>query len=89
MFEIGDVSEKEFKRIFIEHPEWKNCKNDYTLYIINYGTSNQIEKREQMEIQLLPGGEYDCSRKVLVRGGPGAVRTVVWKVPPGADDPIP
>lgn len=90
MFEIGDVSEKEFKRPFSEHPEWKNCDAEYQIFVVNYGPTEQVGKREQAEEETFSGTEGNfCSRRVFVRGDSGAVKTVVWKVPPGADNPIP
>jgi len=87
LLEIGDISEKEFRQKFNENKEWKDCDSDGQLYIINYGTDKQIEQREKLIIDLLPSRGYDCNRKTLVRGGSGSLRTVIWKIPPGADYP--
>ncbi len=89
LLEIGNVSGKEFKHKFNEHKDWKDCDSDNQLYIINYGTDKQIEQREKLEVDLLSDRGYDCARRTLVRGGAGNIRTVIWKIPPGADYPTP
>jgi hypothetical protein len=62
---------------------------DHQSYIINYGTPSQIRQRERWIRDAISFRRYDASRITLVNGGPGPVRTVMWLVPPGAENPRP
>lgn len=62
---------------------------DHQSYIINYGTSAQIAQREKWIRDAIVFRRFDSYRITLVNGGPGPVRTVMWLVPPGAENPKP
>ncbi len=59
--------------------------------IINYGTDKQIAQREAQLRKAIAFRKYDASRVTFVRGGDKGtgIRTVFWRVPPGADQPTP
>jgi hypothetical protein len=55
-------------------------------YIINYGTSKNVAKRERFIRDQLKFREYPLSNIVFVNGGKEEkIRTRLWQVPPGAD----
>ncbi len=62
---------------------------DHQSYIINYGTPAEIALREKWIRDSIPFRRYDASRITLVNGGLGPIRTVMWLVPPGAENPTP
>ena len=89
VLEIGRAGNREFFRRMDQF--WKTYDPETPLYIINYGIHREIRRRENIIIN--PGVRlpYHRSRITLVRGGirrsgPG---TVIWKVPPGAENPDP
>ncbi len=59
--------------------------------IIDYGTDKQIAQREAAIRKAIAFRKYDASRVTFVRGGDQGtgVRTVFWRVPPGAAQPTP
>ena len=63
--------------------------SDHQSYIINYGTPAQIAQREKWIRAAIPFHSFDALRITLVNGGPGPGRTVIWLVPPGAENPTP
>jgi hypothetical protein len=65
----------------------KACSDQ--VYIINYGSAKQIAQREMWFRKTRISCGYDGPRITLVNGGPGPVRTVMWLVPPGAENPTP
>ncbi|HUR99816.1 MAG TPA: hypothetical protein VMZ26_17255 [Pyrinomonadaceae bacterium] len=89
VFEIGKVTRREFAK------KWTRANwafNDWVnpLYIINYGTNREIAQREKVITDSIKSRNFDRNRITLVRGGPaGGPKTVVWKIPPGADNPAP
>lgn len=58
-------------------------------YMINYGTPRQVATREKWIRDSISFRRFDGPRITLVNGGPGPVRTVLWIVPPGAENPAP
>ena len=89
VFEIGKVSAREFARIW-KREDWRFSDWITQLYIINYGTNTEIARRERVIANSISFRNFDRNRITLVRGGPGiGPRTVVWKVPYGADNPEP
>jgi hypothetical protein len=88
VFEIGDVSRRVFNREW--QTFWKSYDPTVQLYIINYGSDRQIARREKWITDSISFREFDRARITLVRGGRGEHhKSVVWKVPPGADNPKP
>lgn len=67
--------------------EKRACANQ--VYIVNYGTSKQIAQRESWLRNTRMACGLDAPRVTVVNGGPGRVRTVMWLVPPGAENPKP
>ena len=61
-------------------------------YIINYGTDREIAARERLITNHIAFRKFDRSRITLVRGGTspdGVVHTKFYRVPPGAENPMP
>ncbi|HXF43398.1 MAG TPA: hypothetical protein VNK26_06630 [Pyrinomonadaceae bacterium] len=61
-------------------------------YIINYGTPKEIAAREKLIINHINFRKFDRSRITIVNGGPspdGVVKTKLYRVPPGANNPTP
>ena len=61
-------------------------------YVINYGTDKEIVMRESQIRKAIIYLKLDLKRVEIVRGGISSnegVWTVVWVVPPGADNPQP
>jgi hypothetical protein len=73
---------------FFGAKERKICSNQ--AYIINYGTPQQVAQREKWIRSTRMSCGFDAPRITLVNGGnTGTVRTVMWLVPPGAENPKP
>lgn len=62
---------------------------DHQGYVITYGTPAEIAMREKWITGSISFRTYGSARITLVNGGPGPVRTVMWLVPPGAENPTP
>jgi len=62
---------------------------DHQGYVITYGTPAEIAMREKWITDSISFRTYGSARITLVNGGPGPVRTVMWLVPPGAENPKP
>lgn len=62
---------------------------NHQTYIINYGNRAQVAQRERWIRSAITSRRLDASRITLVNGGIGPVRTVMWLVPPGAENPAP
>ena len=61
-------------------------------YIINYGTDREIAARERLITNHIAFRNFDRSRITLVRGGvspDGTVKTRLYRIPPGAENPAP
>ncbi len=61
-------------------------------YIINYGTSREIAARERLIQNHIRFRNFDASRITMISGGDspdGIVRTKLYRVPQGADNPNP
>ena len=60
-------------------------------YIINYGSPEEIKKREQQLRRTLASYKYDTQRITMVNGGNllGKLNTVFWIVPADAEYPKP
>lgn len=60
-------------------------------YVINYGTSRQIAARERLITNHINFRGFDRSRITLVQGGDtgDGVRTRLYRIPPGAENPAP
>lgn len=65
--------------------------NSATGYIINYGNSKKVFKRErQIRDSINRHCDFDCPRLVLVNGGESEeIKSVFWIVPVGAEPPTP
>lgn len=89
VLEIGRVSDWRFSRAMKRFPGWSDCSVQF--YTINYGSDREIARRESLILKSMPTLRvFDCSRRSFVRGGLGrGPKTVVWKIPPGADNPEP
>lgn len=88
--ELGKMSDRAFRGAMVSF--WKSYDRDTPLYIINYGTSKQIAVRQRLILESMP--RYlpeDPSRITLVAGGVAGKdpKTVLWKVPVGAETPVP
>lgn len=57
-------------------------------YIINYGTARQIAARERLIQNHIRFRRFDASRITMVRGE-GDIKTKLYRVPSGAEDPMP
>ena len=90
VFEIGAVSNREFSRRW-KRENWGFLDFINQVYIINYGNSKEIAFRERVMTDSISFRNFDRARITLVRGGVvnGRSRTVVWRVPSGADNPEP
>ncbi len=60
-------------------------------YIINYGTDKDVAAREKLITDHINFRKFDRSRITLVRGGDTGqdVKTKLYRIPPGADNPAP
>ncbi|MEO8648339.1 MAG: hypothetical protein ABI539_04155, partial [Acidobacteriota bacterium] len=60
-------------------------------YIINYGSDRDITARERLITNHINFRRFDRSRITLVRGGDTGVgvKTKLYRIPPGADNPTP
>jgi hypothetical protein len=59
-------------------------------YIINYGTDREIMIREKQIRVSIQWRKFDATRITFVRGGlRETVKTELWQVPPGAENPQP
>jgi hypothetical protein len=88
----GPLPNGEFKACFENfYVELRNNPNAQG-YIINYGTDREIARREKQLRDVIASLNLDSSRITLVRGGANqrgkGVRTKVWIVPPGAENPV-
>lgn len=63
--------------------------SSHTAIVVNYGPPDQVSIRERWLRDQYHNRRYDPSRVTLVNDGSGPVRTVMWLVPPGAENPIP
>ena len=89
VFEIGKVSNREFARIW-KRENWGFSDWINPLYIINYGNDKEIAFCEKVITDSIAFRKFDRPRITLARGGPlNGPRTVVWRVPYGADNPVP
>lgn len=88
VLEIGKVPNKMFTRTM--EGLWKTYDPETPLYIINYGSDKEIARREKLIVNSPVRLPHHRSRITLVRGGVGkGPNTVIWKVPYGADNPVP
>jgi hypothetical protein len=88
VLEIGKVTDKTVTRAMEKF--WKTYDYSVALYIINYGTDREIAHREKLILNSPRRWPEDGPRMTLVRGGLGkGLKTVIWKVPFGADNPEP
>lgn len=86
--EIGKATKTTFvsmvKRVFREVAN----NPSYQTYIINYGISAEIARREKWLVSEIAFRNFDRSRITIVRGGrKTGPRTVFWMAPPGAASP--
>ncbi len=60
-------------------------------YIINYGTDKDVAAREKVITSFINMRKFDRSRITLVRGGDTGegIKTKLYRIPPGADNPAP
>ncbi len=86
VLEIGKVSDKRITKATENF--WNEYDFQTPLYIINYGTNKEIARRERLIMNV--DIRHEEPRITLVRGGLGqGPKTVIWKVPAGADNPAP
>ena len=89
VFEIGKVSNREFARGW-KRENWGFSDWITQLYIINYGSDSEVAYREKVITNSIGFRNFDRIRITFLRGGrENGARTVVWKVPTGADSPQP
>ncbi len=90
ILEIGRVSDRTFvRRMEVVWKSYSNYPNTW-VYMINYGSSKEIARRERLLTREVALRTSDRSRITILRGGFVSVpRTVIWRVPPGADTPKP
>jgi len=89
-FEFGTISDKllkvKFDSFFIKLEEGSNFDG----YIVNYGTNDEITKREKQIQKILISTEQQSIRVSIARGGESEKqKTVLWIVPDGGKPPIP
>ena len=88
VLEFGKVTDKVMRSALEDFSRRWNAT--VPLYIINYGTDKEIARRERLIINTRWSQAYERARITLVRGGLGkGSNTVIWKVPYGADNPVP
>ena len=89
LVELGRVSNMALAKAMERFWKTQYCDSDQ-VYIINYGSGREIARREKGIIDKDERRCFDRSRTTLVRGGFGnGPRTVIWSIPPGADNPSP
>ncbi len=89
VYEIGKVSNREFARKW-KRENWAFSDWLIQLYIINYGNNKDVALREKVIADSIAFRHFDRIRITLVRGGlVDGPKTVVWKIPPGAEYPKP
>lgn len=88
VLELGRLSDKAFGDRVARF--WESYEAQEDLYIISYGTSLEISRRERLLTNTIRMPCFPQFRITLVRGGSGTgPRTVIWSVPAGADNPEP
>src|SRR5687767_668267 len=89
--EIGKSTDRSFLRTI--EARWPVYDQWASYYIINYGTDREIARRERLitSSKFLQGVKHWGPRITLVRGGLTMTgpKTLFWKVPPGANNPLP
>jgi len=69
---------------------WTTFRSVDEHYVINYGSHKEIVWRERAIADEMFLRNFDRSRITLVNGGFGTgPRTVIWKIPKGAEYPKP
>lgn len=90
--EFGKLPNDDIRgRLDIFFAELSNNPNNQG-YIINYGTDKEIAAREKLITNHINFRKFDRSRVTLVNGGAspdGTVKTKLYRIPPGADNPNP
>ena len=88
VLEIGKVTDKVMRSALVDlSSRWDAT---VALYIINYGTDKEVARREKLIINTRWREHHDRARITLVRGGLGkGPNTLIWKVPYGANNPVP
>ena len=86
--ELGKANDTEVRNQFEKF--YKELKSsDSQAYIINYGRSKEVAKREKQLRDSIPF-RYDAPRITFVRGeNVGKLKTVFWIVPADAEPPTP
>lgn len=88
IFEIGRGTDKVITRKL--NDSWKSYNPEIEFYIINYGSEKEIARRERLIRNTMNFRHEDPARITFVRGGiGGGQKTVIWKIPPGAEYPDP
>jgi hypothetical protein len=88
VLEIGKVTDKAMRSALEDFS--RRWEATVPLYIINYGTDKEVARRERLIANIRWPQPYERARITLVRGGLGkGSNTVIWKVPFGADNPVP
>ena len=79
--QLDAVIRKIFRTV-VDNPSHRN-------YIINYGSTAEIVRREKVFTSAINFRNFDRVRITLVRGGrKTGPRTVFWSIPPGAVNPV-
>lgn len=88
-YEVGRAYKRDIVERFKLFVEEIIERRDHQGSIINYGTAAEIALRERWISDSIRYRGIDPLRLTIVNGGPGPVRTVMWLVPPGAENPKP
>lgn len=87
--EFGRVYRQDAIKRFERFVEELIERRDHQGSMINYGTPPEIALRERWISDSIRYRGIDPLRLTIVNGGTGPVRTVMWLVPPGAENPKP
>ena len=90
--EIGSVSRSKMSATMEDLRRYLGPRRELQLYIINYGTPAAIRQRRKLISQSIywRDGPFDSTRITYVDGKvEPKVRTVMWIVRPGAENPQP
>ncbi len=62
----------------------------FQVYIINYGPSREVTRRELISRNFIDFRKADVTRIIFVNGGnTGKLKTIIWLVPEGVEPPTP
>lgn len=93
--EVVSTDSKEVKSKFVQYFRRICSQSADRSYIINYGTAEEVRKRRGVLLEVINEddsrcGRYDPPRITFVDAlRESGIRTKLWIVPPGADNPNP